>query len=361
MLRLLLAAVLMTAALTLALPAGIGAGVRMPQPPDPLPVPVLVPWAPEPEAPVDEPAGADSLDVKVYFPDRDAIVVMPLGEYLKGVVAAEMPADFEMEALKAQFVVARTYTVRRMPQFGGQGGCPLNPEADVCADYRTSQAYMSREELEAKYGPLAAASFWRRLSQAQAETEGEVLTYQGELIDALYHAVSGRMTESSGDYFATDLPYLMPVDDTWGAAAPRLVDERRFSPEAFVRALGLGSEEPLLAVQAAARVGQPPVQVTARTAGGRVKTVAIGGMTLTGRQVRERLGLRSTDFRVYWQDGEIVVETFGDGHGVGMSQYGAQGMARAGKTYREILTHYYTGVELSRLFEINGENWVPSV
>ena len=163
MLRLLLAAVLMTAALTLALPAGIGAGVRLPEQPEPLAVPVLAQWAPEPEVPAPEPAGADSLDVKVYFPDRDAIVVMPLGEYLKGVVAAEMPADFEMEALKAQFVVARTYTVRRMPQFGGKGGCPLNPEADVCADYRTSQAYLSREELEAKYGPLVAASFWRRL------------------------------------------------------------------------------------------------------------------------------------------------------------------------------------------------------
>ncbi|MFS8639571.1 MAG: SpoIID/LytB domain-containing protein, partial [Symbiobacteriaceae bacterium] len=190
MLRLLLAAALMTAALTLALPVGIGAGVRLPGA-DPLPVPVLAQWGPAAEAPLPEPGGADSLDVRVYFPDRDEIAVMPLGEYLKGVVAAEMPPDFEMEALKAQFVVARTYTVRRMPQFGGKGGCPLRPEADVCADYRTGQAYMSREELEAKYGPLVAASYWRRLSQAQAETEGEVLTYQGELIDALYHAVSG--------------------------------------------------------------------------------------------------------------------------------------------------------------------------
>lgn len=351
MLRLLLAAALMTAALTLALPVGIGAGVRLPEA-DPLPVPVLAQWGPAAEAPLPEPGGADSLDVRVYFPDRDEIAVMPLGEYLKGVVAAEMPPDFEMEALKAQFVVARTYTVRRMPQFGGKGGCPLRPEADVCADYRTGQAYMSREELEAKYGPLVAASYWRRLSQAQAETEGEVLTYQGELIDALYHAVSGRMTESAGDYFAADLPYLVPVDDTWGADAPRLVEERRFTPEAFARALGLESGGPLAAVQASARAGQPPVQVTARTAGGRVKTVAIGDLTLTGREVRERLGLRSTDFQVYWEGGEIVVETFGDGHGVGMSQYGAQGMARAGKTYREILTHYYTGVELSRLFEI---------
>ncbi|WP_374713158.1 stage II sporulation protein D [Symbiobacterium terraclitae] len=359
MLRLLLVAGLLVGLLTLTLPAGLGAVRRTPNPPaGAIPAaatPTSLLYGPPFAGPLPgaapEPDGADSLEVAVYFPEEDAVVSMPLGEYLKGVVAAEMPADFAMEALKAQFVVARTYTVRRMRQFGGQGGCPLHPEADVCADHRTSQAYMSRDALVQKYGPAAAADFWARLSLAQAETEGEVLTYQGELIDALYHAVSGRMTESAGEYFSTHLPYLVPVDDTWGADAPRLVEQRRFTPEAFARAVAAGGEEPVLAVTAAARAGLPPVQVTARTAGGRVKEVAIGDITLSGRAFRERLGLRSTDFRVFWQDGEVVVETHGDGHGVGMSQYGAQGMARAGKTYREILTHYYTGVSLNRLFE----------
>lgn len=359
MLRLLLTAGLLIGLLTLVLPAGLGATRRMPNTPvDAIPAaagmtPSLYgpPLAgPLPDT-VPEPEGADSLEVAVYFPGEGAVVSMPLGEYLKGVVAAEMPAHFDMEALKAQFVVARTYTVRRMRQFGGTGGCPLHPEADVCADFRTSQAYMSREQLVQKYGPAAADDFWGRLSLAQAGTEGEVLTYGGELIDALYHAVSGRMTESVGDYFSTDLPYLAPVDDTWGADAPRLVEQRRFTPEAFARAVAQGGEDPVLAVTAAARAGLPPVQVTARTASGRVKEVVIGDLTLSGRAFRERLGLRSTDFRVYWQDGDLVVETHGDGHGVGMSQYGAQGMALAGKTYREILTHYYTGVSLNRLFE----------
>jgi len=359
MLRLLLVAGLLVGLLTLALPAGLGVARRTHNPPvdaipaaaTPMASPDGAPFAGSLSEPVSEPDGADSLEVAVYFPSDDALVSMPLGEYLKGVVAAEMPADFHMEALKAQMVVARTYTVRRMRQFGGTGGCPLHPEADVCADHRTSQAYMSREQLAEKYGSAAADDFWARLSLAQAETEGEVLTYGGELIDALYHAVSGRMTESAGDYFSTDLPYLMPVDDTWGAEAPRLVEQRRFTPEAFSRAVANGGEEPVRAVMAAARAGLPPVQVTARTASGRVKEVVIGDLTLSGRAFRERLGLRSTDFRVYWQDGDLVVETHGDGHGVGMSQYGAQGMARAGKTYREILTHYYTGVSLNRLFE----------
>ncbi|MEW8976975.1 MAG: stage II sporulation protein D [Symbiobacterium sp.] len=364
MLRFLLVAGLVVGLVTLALPAGLGVALRTPAPralvtperqpsPEASPSPAAVEPLPPAAlpAPPSEPEGADSLPVSVYFPDRDAVEVMPLGEYLKGVVAAEMPAHFSMEALKAQFVVARTYTVRRMRQFGGSGGCPLQPEADVCADYRTSQAYMTREQLAERYGPAQAEEFWSRLSVAQAETEGEVLTYQGEVIDALYHAVSGRMTESAGDYFDTDLPYLVPVDDTWGADAPRLVEQRRFTPEDFAQALAPAGGDPVLAVTAAARAGLSPVQVTARTAGGRVKEVAIGNLTMTGREFRERLGLRSTDFRVFWQDGHVVVETFGDGHGVGMSQYGAEGMARAGKTYREILTHYYTGVSLNRLFD----------
>lgn len=333
MLRLLLVSMLLLSTLTLALPASIGAGARRE-----IPLPT-------------EPEGADSLPVSVYFPETDSIATLELGEYLKGVVAAEMPADFDTEALKAQFVVARTYTVRRMRQFGGKGGCPLKPEADVCADFRTSQAYITRDQLNEKYGALTAASFWSRLSQAQAETEGEVLTYQGELIDALYHAVSGRMTESSGDYFSSYLPYLVPVDDTWGSEAPSLVEQRRFTPEAFAQALAQGGEVPNLAVAAAAQAGRSPVQVIERTEGGRVKRVVVGQLTLSGREFRERLGLRSTDFRVFLQDGSVVVETYGAGHGVGMSQYGAQGMALAGKSYREILSHYYTGVALKRLFD----------
>lgn len=269
-----------------------------------------------------------------------------------GVVAGEMPAAFEMEALKAQFVVARTYTVRRMRQFGGTGGCPQHPDADVCADFNHSQAYMTLDELRQKIGKLSAESFWRRLAQAQEETAGQVLTYHGELIDALYHAVSGRTTESAEDYFMNPVPYLVSVDDKWGAQSPKLVAQKRFVPDQFAQALApQGKQPPTLAVTAAARTGRSPVEVTARTASGRVKTVRVGDLTLTGREFRERLGLRSTDFRVFVQEGELVVETFGDGHGVGMSQYGADGMARAGKSYKEILAHYYSGVVLSRLYE----------
>lgn len=330
--RLLTISLLLLAIVMLALPAAIGSLGQKP----------AAPPAPD---------GADSLPVKVFFPQTDQLESIPLGEYLKRVVAGEMPPEFEMEALKAQFVVARTYTVRRMKQFGGKGGCSLHPEADVCADHTTSQAFMTLDELIKKHGKLTANSFWRRLSQAQAETAGQVLTYNGELIDALYHAVSGRATENAADYFTTAHPYLVSVDDRWGAHSPTLIAQRRFTPEEFARALGTGGKSPTLAVTAATKSGRSPVEITARTASGRVKTVRVGDISLTGREFRERLGIRSTDFRVFTQGGELVVETYGNGHGIGMSQYGADGMARAGKSYEEILIHYYKGAIMSRLFE----------
>jgi stage II sporulation protein D len=298
--------------------------------------------------------GTDTLSVQVYFPEEQQVRELPLGEYLKGVVAAEMPAEFLTEALTAQFIVARTYTVKRMQRFNGpgKGGCPLSPRADVCADPATGQAFISRDEAIKKYGKLAATNLWQRLEQIQAETEGVVLKYQGQLIDPLYHSVSGTTTEDAADYYGESLPYLKPVDDHWGADAPKLVDTKRFQPGQLASALsGDGKVIPAASVTSMASAGTAPVQILSSTAGNRVKSVKVGGTVLTGREFRERLGLQSTNFTVTVQNGQVVIRTVGYGHGVGMSQYGANGMARAGKAAPEILTHYYTGVTVARLFE----------
>lgn len=307
--------------------------------------------APPPPQPVD---GTDALPIQVYFPDTQEIREMPLGEYLKGVVAAEMPHDFETEALKAQFIVARTYAVRRMQQFNGpgRGGCSLHPEADVCADPSTGQAYTTLEQLAVKIGERAANQYWRRLAQVQAETEGLVIRYQGELIDPLYHAVSGTMTEAAEEYFTQPLPYLRPVDDSWGADAPLLEVTQRFTPEELAARLSVeGTAIPAAAVAARTQAGELPVRILERTTTNRVKRVQVGNEVLSGREFRERLKLRSTNFTVSVGSGEIVVTTTGYGHGVGMSQYGANGMAKAGKGYTDILNHYYQGITLGRLFD----------
>ncbi|MGE5675693.1 MAG: stage II sporulation protein D [Mycobacterium leprae] len=297
--------------------------------------------------------GADSLPIKVYFPATQTVESLPLGEYLKGVVAAEMPSSFATEALKAQFIVARTYAVHRMRRFAGsmKGGCPDNLEADICADPKTGQAYISEEEAVDKWGFFAASSLWHRLDEVQAATEGLVLRYGGELIDPLYHSVSGTTTEAAEDYFAHALPYLKPADDHWGANAPGLKQTVQFTPEQLAARLnGISNTVAVAAVAGAVQAGRAPVEVTSRTASDRAKTVKVAGITLSGREFREKLGLRSTAFTVKVEQGKVVITTTGYGHGVGMSQYGADGMARAGKSYKEILTHYYQGITIEPLF-----------
>jgi stage II sporulation protein D len=295
--------------------------------------------------------GPDSMRIKVYHPATRQVVSMPLGDYLQGVVAAEMPNSFEDEALKAQFVVARTYAVRRMQQFTGKGGCPLEPRADVCADPRTGQDFISKEGYAGKHGKANAEALWKRLSRLQALTDGQVLRYQGEFIDPLYHSVSGTRTEDVASYFKQPLPYLKSVDDQWGADSPKLKATQTLDPAQLAEALEkAGKPVAVPALATAVKAGQQPVQIVSRTATGRVGTVKVLGVTMTGREFREALGLDSNNFTVSLKNGRVVVNTVGYGHGVGMSQYGANGMAKAGKTYTEILMHYYTGVTLSAIY-----------
>lgn len=305
-------------------------------------------------APVaDQVEHSDSLSIAVYFPETKQVRNMPLGEYLKGVVAAEMPREFADEALKAQFIVARTYAVYRMQALNGPGraGCPAEPTADVCADPKTGQAYVSREASLAAEG-AGAESFWRRLDALQVATDGLVLMYEGKTIDPLYHAVSGTMTEDAADYFEHAKPYLKPADDTWGKDAKNLTVTVRFSPEKLAQGLsGAGKQVAVPAVASSVTAGKAPVQILSRTATGRVRSVKVAGVTLTGREFRERLGLRSTNFTVGVEKGQVMITTTGNGHGVGMSQWGANGMARAGKTHAEILAHYYQGTTLTMLFD----------
>lgn len=305
-------------------------------------------------AEVDTTRSVDAMiSIRVYFPDRRVVQEMPLDEYLKGVVAGEMPSDFETEALRAQMVVARTYALRRVRPYGGEAatGCPLSPQADVCADPNTGQAFLSRDQANAKLGMSAAASLWRRLDDVQKATDGLIVRYKGQLIDPLYHSVSGTFTEDAADYYGNPVPYLKSADDHWGEDAPKLNATVTFSPEDLVRKLsGGGKEIAVAAVAGPVRNGNLPITITARTPTNRVKTVTVAGTLFSGKEFRERLNLRSTDFSVAVKQGTIIINTHGYGHGVGMSQYGANGMAKAGKGFRDILTHYYEGVTVVSLF-----------
>ncbi|WP_064091923.1 stage II sporulation protein D [Rossellomorea aquimaris] len=273
----------------------------------------------------------DSVEVAVYRSKQDLIEKLPLEQYVVGVVAGEMPADFEKEALKAQALAARTYIVNHL--LIDDANVPKG--ADV-TDTVTHQVYKNQKELANLWG---ADYEWKinKISEAVRETMGQVLTYNGKPITAAFFSTSNGYTENSEAYWEAELPYLRSVESPWDSASPRFEDTKIIPINEFQQKLGV-------ALPNDGSVGT----ITSRTEGKRVANVEISGKGFTGREIRDKLGLRSSDFTWYLKDNHIVISTKGSGHGVGMSQYGANGMAKEGKDYQEIVTHYYKGVEITK-------------
>lgn len=287
----------------------------------------------------------EDIPIRVYMHEQDKIVEMSLEEYIKGVVAAEMPAEFELEALKSQAVAARTFAVKHMTFFGGEG-LTMHPGADVSTDYRQSQAWQSESQLKARWGPFNFSRYWAKISQAVDETRGMILTYNDEPINAVFHSTSGEKTASAKEVWGYDYPYLQSVSCPWDKVSPRYSDSKEFTFSELETYLGTDA-----GILAAAQNGNTAVaQVLSRTPSGRVENVRIGSKTFSGITTREKLQLRSADFTVEPAGDKLLFKTVGYGHGVGMSQYGANGMAKDGKTYREILTYFYTGVKLKYIY-----------
>ena len=252
---------------------------------------------------------------------------MRLSEYLTGVVLAEMPVDFEEEALKAQAVVARTYTCKRLEN-------SKHDAAAVCTDSSCCQGYRDLEDYVNQGGAQENVD---KIRSAVTATDGQVLIYNGELIDATYFSCSGGVTEDAVAVWGRDVPYLQSVESPGEEDAPRYSDRVSYTPENFKLLTGVSGE---------GNVGSWFGGVT-YTDGRGVETIRICGETFSGTELRGMLGLRSTMFTVSVSDGMIVIETKGFGHRVGMSQYGAEAMAEAGSGYEEILKHYYVGALLS--------------
>ena len=259
-------------------------------------------------------------------------VVMDMDEYLLGAVLAEMPADFEGEALKAQAVAARTYA-RRAYVTGGKHG-----DGSVCGNYACCQAYISPEDYLERGGTQEGVD---KVRSCVTATSGMVLTYDGALIEATYFSCSGGRTEDAVAVWGTEYPYLQAVDSPGEEKAAHYRDMVTLSPEVFCARLGL------------TLTGEPESWFgeTVRTDGGGVDTLVIGETVFRGTELRALLGLRSTAFTVDASDGNIHITTRGYGHRVGMSQYGADAMAVAGAEYGEILAHYYPGTSLERVEE----------
>jgi stage II sporulation protein D len=280
------------------------------------------------------------LTVRVYITKERRVESVPLETYVRGVVAGEMPADFEPAALEAQALAARTYIIRRL-LLRDDSGVPAGG-ADV-TDTQTHQVYLSRQamdELRQKDEPA-----WRKANEAASRTAGWIIGYRGEPIQALYFSTSNGFTENSEDVFPDRIPYLRSVESPWDRkGAPRSEETITMTLRQFYEKLGIRT------VPVLSRLGgYPAIKLTAKTQGNRVKSITVGGKSFTGQEVRSRLGLHSASFSWNVRHGDIQITTYGSGHGVGMSQWGAQGMALAGKSAEEIVRYYYTGTELMKV------------
>ncbi len=273
------------------------------------------------KSPWRRPAIPSDQTVRLLLSDGQ-VASLGLEDYIYGVVCAEMPASFEPEALKAQAVAARTYALRKL-----SSGVHA-PDAQLCADPGCCQAYTPQDP--ESWGDQAA-TYSGKIHQAVSDTAGEALTQNGELIDAVFHA------SSSG--------YTAPAQAVWGAEVPYLVSVS--TPETVDNVPGFQEERTFTAQELESLLGSAKLGDVTYGDWGGVTAMEVGGRSLSGPEVRQRLGLRSARFTVEARGGAFVFTTLGYGHGVGMSQQGANLMAKAGSDYREILSHYYPGTQLT--------------
>lgn len=304
---------------------------------EPVPLPTATLPLVEPTAAAAAPVnGWDAGQTLRLLKSDGTVEELKLQDYLWGVTAAEMPASFHLEALKAQTVAARTYCL-----YQRSVGAAKHPEADVCGDYTCCQAYLTPEQAAVGWG-ADADRYTDKITQAVAQTDGLVCLYEGEPIDAVFFSSTAGRTSDAVAVWGTEVPYLSAVDSPEGAEVPGWQTVVTFTPAEFIARFQAAYPE--------ADLSAPPKEwfrdmVT--DSSGVVTSVTVGGVPLSGGQARSLFGLRSAHFTAAATETEVTFWVTGYGHGVGLSQYGANAMAGAGKTFQEILEWYYTGVTVS--------------
>lgn len=269
--------------------------------------------------------------ISVYFKDENEVRQMDIEEYLTGVVAAEVPASFEEEAIKAQAVAARSYAVYRAQEVNSD-----HPDAAVCTDYAHCKAYKSPEKARMDWGEKAD-EYEKKIHDAVYSTKGEVLTYDGDVALTVFHSQSsGGRTENSADVWGGNLPYLVSVESHGEENAPGFFSSKDMTFEEFKNTIQ--EARPGVKINSPQDIGK-----TNTSDGGNVKSIEIGTEVFSGTEIRSIFSLRSSCFKITADENKVHFDVTGYGHGVGMSQYGANQMAKEGCTYEQILTHYYTG------------------
>lgn len=259
----------------------------------------------------------------IVYRSNGSVINLNMTDYLIGVVSSEMPASFNLEALKAQSVLARTYVLKAK-----QTGKKLT-------DTVSTQSYIDIDQMKNKWGN-SFNTYYNKIKNAVENTNGEYLSYNGNYIEALYHSTNNGKTESSLDVFGNYYPYLISVSSEYDKNTSSYLRTINMPLDAISNKLGLSLNNDSV------------ISILSYTDGGNIKEININGNNFSGKKVRELLGLRSADFDISISDNNANITTRGYGHGVGMSQYGANGMANAGYSYKDILSHYYPGTTLTK-------------
>lgn len=276
--------------------------------------------------------------IKLLHSKTNTIEELPLDEYLYGVVSAEMPVDFDIEALKAQAVVARTYTLYKIMQNQSKHG-----EAYICDNSACCQAWITKEDRFARWDEDKRESNWKKIMYAVTETKGKIITYEGKPINAFFHSNSGGATEAPVNVWGggTGYPYLQSVQTSGEDAYSQYSSEIEISKDDFISKMKEKYSDFIIDFN-----NTECIKIIEYTDGGRIKTIKIGNHNLSGVEVRTIFGLRSANFEIEITEQQIKFNVKGYGHGVGMSQTGADSLAKQGYSCDDIIKHFYVGVDV---------------
>lgn len=271
---------------------------------------------------------SSNMHIRVKNTQTNEIIKVPFEDYIVGVLAGEMPVTFEVEALKAQAVAARSYAMKQMV---------YNKDKDYdVVNTVTNQVYLTDEYLKNVWKDEYVKKI-NKIKTAVLETYNEYLDYEGEVAEAMFFSTSVGYTENSEDVFSNTVPYLRSVNSTWDEISPVYEVNYSFSLNDFYEKLNLAYKDKIT------------IEVLSSTSTGRIKQIKINGIVFEGNTIMSLLNLKSNHFNIVQNDNKVNIITKGYGHGVGMSQYGAQAMALNGYTYDEILSHYYQGTTIKKI------------
>lgn len=280
--------------------------------------------------------------IKVYKASENKIEKMDMEEYLYGVVSSEMPSTFDEEALKAQAIAARTYVIYKIENNIISG----HENANVCTNSAHCQAYTSYEDLKKNKGDEWIKNDYAKVKKAVDDTKGQILAYEGKVILPLYFSTSSGKTENSKDVFSTQYPYLVSVESPYDNNSPKYSTTYSISKSKFIEYIK--KSYPQLSVSLDDL--EKEVSIIKRTEGGCVKTIKVGNIKISGIDMRNILNLNSANFSITYDYNEVNFTVKGYGHGVGMSQWGADGMAKKGYKYYDILFHYFKNTDIKDMY-----------